>query len=336
MQSISCSGLPAALSFRIETRVDPNHVNDDEAQAGSLIGSDLGTCFGYTVRAPFPLMAMRSGTGIPLEVREDGSLPENIGEPLLHWVEGDRSIVRLYQESDEYLMWVEGDDWFHIDPAAPSITCMGSIGGPRREARIFGLPAALCYMARGYVAVHAAAVDVDGSALLLAAPGRHGKTTLAAAFAGQGYRLLAEDTTCYRPFGDPSVLPGPAMLRLRPDVYEHLSLPRATVAASDPERVFVILDEAGRGDSEPVPLRGVVFLRVWDQDEIALERVASDRVVPDLWTLTFNLPTDRSRTDCFQAVVGLATTVPIWNLHRPLSFEQLPTVIDRIVSTCLG
>jgi hypothetical protein len=179
-------------------------------------------------------------------------------------------------------------------------------------------------------------VDVDGSALLLAAPGRFGKTTLAAAFAGLGYRLLAEDTTCYRPSPDPAVLPGLAMLRIRPDVYEHVSLPGTTVAAVDPERVFVVLGEEARGDSEPVPLRGVVFLRVWDQDEIMLERVAADRVISDLWTLTFNLPNDRSRTECFQAVVSLATSVPIWNLHRRLSFEQLPAVIDRIVSTCLA
>jgi hypothetical protein len=321
--------------------MDPANVSGDVPRASidsvhAVPESGAGTCFGYNVRAPFPLMAMRSGGGDPLEVIEDDNPPENVGEPLLQWVEGDRSIVRLYQRSHDYLMWVEGDDWFRIDPGVPSITCFGSVGGPRREARIFGLPAALCFMARGHVAIHAAAVDVDGSALLLAAPGRFGKTTLAAAFAGQGYRLLAEDTTCYRPSAGPSVLPGLAMLRLRPDVYEHVSLPDATVAAVDPERVFVILDESGRGDSEPVPLRGVVFLRVWDQDEIVLERVAADRVISDLWTLTFNLPTDRSRTECFQAVVGLATSVPIWNLYRRLSFEQLPTVIDRIVSTCLA
>ena len=296
----------------------------------------VGSCFGYTVRSPFPLMAMRSGEGSPLELIEEDDPPKNVGEPLLRWFEGDRSLVRLYEKPSEYLMWVEGDDWFRIDPDAPSITCFGNVGGPRREARIFGLPAALCFMARGYVAIHAAAVEVDGSALLLAAPGRFGKTTLAAAFAGQGYRLLAEDTTCYRPTADPYVHPGLAMLRIRPDVHPHLSLPGSTVAAVEPERVFVVLDEKGRGDSGPVPLRGLVFLRVWDQDGIMLERVAPDRVIPDLWTLTFNLPNDKSRTQCFQAVVDLATAVPIWNLHRRLSFEQLPSVIERIVSTCLG
>lgn len=293
----------------------------------------VGTCFGYAVRAPFPLMALRSGQGMPLEVIEDGRPPEDVGEPLLRWVEGDRNLVRLYKQSGRYLLWSEGDDWFRIDPEAPSITCIGSLGGPRREARIFGLPAALCFMTRGDVAVHAASVDVDGSALLLAAPGRFGKTTLAAAFAAQGYRLLAEDTTCYRP-SPPSVLPGLAMLRIRPDVHEHLVIPGATVVAEDPERIFVVLDESARGDSEPVPLRGVVLLRVWDRAEIMLERVESERVIPDLWTLTLHLPDDRSRAECFQAVAGLATSVPIWNLYRRLSFEELPAVIERIVSTC--
>jgi hypothetical protein len=296
----------------------------------------VGTCFGFAVRAPFPLVALRAGHGIPLDVKEEGSPPGDVGDPLLRWVDGDRALARVYERPGEYLLWVEGDDWFRIDPHAPSITCIGAISGPRREARLLGLPAALCFMIRGDVAVHGAAVDVGGSALLLAAPGMFGKTTLAAAFAREGFRVLAEDTTCYRGSPDPSVLPGLAMLRIRPDVHEHLSIPRSTVLAEDPERVFVLLDQSTRGDNEPVPLRGVVFLRAWDRDEIMLERVASDRAIPDLWTLTFNLPNDRSRARCFQAVAGLATSIPIWNLHRRRSFETLPTVIDRIVSTCLG
>ena len=295
-----------------------------------------GTCFGFSVQAPFPLLALRSGDGAPLTVIEDAGPPEDVGEPLLRWVDRDHASVHLYERGDGYAMWVEGDDWFSIDPHAPSITCISGDGGPRREARIFGLPTALCYMTHGDIAVHAAAVDVDGAALLLAAPGRHGKTTLAAAFTGLGHRLLAEDTTCFRPSPGPAVLPGLAMLRLRPDVRDHVELPNTTVIAEDPERVFVLLDESIRGDNSPVPLAGIVFLRIWDRDEITIERVAAERVIPDLWTLTFNLPNDRSRADCFQAIAGLATSVPIWNLHRRLSFDLLPAVIERIISTCLA
>lgn len=320
--------------------VEPNNDRIDGSTAMPMneapFEDGVGTCFGFALRAPFPLMALRSGHGLPLDVIEESSPPGDVGDPLLQWVDGDRALARVYERPGEYLLWVEGDDWFRIDPYAPSITCIGDIGGPRREARLLGLPAALCFMTRGDVAMHAAAVDINGSALLLAAPGKFGKTTLAAAFAREGFRLLAEDTTCYRSSPEPSVLPGLAMLRIRPDVHEHMKIPRATVAAADPERVFVILDASARGDCEPVPLRGVVFLRVWERDEIMLERVPSDRAIPDLWTLSFNLPNDRSRAECFQAVAGLATTVPIWNLHRRLSFETLPAVIERIVSTCLG
>ena len=105
----------------------------------------VGSCFGYAVRAPFPVMALRSGEGAPLEVFEDDSLPKDVGEPLLNWVEGDRSLVRLYQQSSQYLLWVEGNDWFRVDPDAPSITCIGSAAGPRREARIFGLPSSALF-----------------------------------------------------------------------------------------------------------------------------------------------------------------------------------------------
>jgi hypothetical protein len=35
-------------------------------------------------------MALRSGKGNPLKVIEDGSPPEDPGEPLLSWMEGDR------------------------------------------------------------------------------------------------------------------------------------------------------------------------------------------------------------------------------------------------------
>ena len=56
----------------------------------------------------------------------------------------------------------------------------------------------LCFRARGDTALHAAAVEVDGQAVVLGAPGTFGKTTLAAAFHAAGHRLLSEDTTCIR------------------------------------------------------------------------------------------------------------------------------------------
>ena len=89
-----------------------------------------------------------------------------------------------------------GSSWI---PREPSVT----IGSPddaltlTAEVRMFGVPSSLITLERGDLSMHAAAVEVGGGAVVLAGPSRYGKTTLAAAFAAAGHRVLAEDmATC--------------------------------------------------------------------------------------------------------------------------------------------
>lgn len=298
----------------------------------------LTTCFGYVVRSALPLDFLRHGdtNGATLEVSEaDGEVEEPPDTPLMLWTdEAGRPFGRLHQLGAEYLVWMDNVGLFRVDPAASTITVPRSSTGPRREVRLWGVPTALCLMARGDLLIHAAAVDVGGTAVILAAPGRYGKTTLAGAFLQAGHRLLSEDTTCFRVSPAPSVVPGPAILRVRPDVYERLDLAGTRMVARDPDRVFLALEEAVRGDGEPVPIGGVVFLRHSD-DKMSMERVPAHRALPDLWTLGFKFPSDADRTRCFRGIAELAAQIPIWNLHRRLAFEELPAVVDRIASTCV-
>jgi hypothetical protein len=298
----------------------------------------LTTCFGYVIRSALPFDFLRKGdsNGTALQViQADDELPEPPEEPLMLWTdESGRPFGRLHHTGAEYLVWMDNVGSFRVDPGAPAITVPRSSTGPRREVRLWGIPTALCLMARGDLLLHAAAVEVDGTALILAAPGRYGKTTLGSAFLQAGHRLLSEDTTCFRLSPVPSVLPGPAALRVRPDVYERLEFPRTRIVARDPERVYLALDDAIRGNGSPVPIGGVVFLRRSD-DTISMERVPAHRALPDLWTLGFKFPNDADRTRCFRGIAELAAQVPVWNLYRRLSFEELPAVVDRIASTCL-
>jgi hypothetical protein len=89
-----------------------------------------------------------------------------------------------------------------------------------------------------------------------------------------------------------------------------------------------------RGNTSPVPLRGVVFLREGDED-MRLERVPMEAAFPDLWTLSFHFPTDSDRARCFGAITQLARAVPVWNLYRRMSFETLPRIVEHVVDTCL-
>src|SRR5207248_8881688 len=123
------------------------------------------------------------------------------------------------------------------------------------------MPALLCFLARGRLPLHAAAVEIDGEAILLGGQRTLGKSTLAAGFAHAGFRLLSEDLCCLDVSGKPAVLPGPAMLRVRPDIGARLALPFARQTKQTDDRRHLALDEATRGDCRPVPVRGIVFLQ---------------------------------------------------------------------------
>jgi hypothetical protein len=300
----------------------------------------LRSCYGFDVDSDLQMrLGRRSAAGgQQLRVEESDDPPAVSGEPLIEWLprENNALHVRIYACEGAYDMWTDLEGWFHIDPAASSITVPVCDDTVRREERMWGLPVALCYMARGDRPIHAAAVEVAGGALLLAAPGHFGKTTLASAFHQAGYRVLSEDYTCCRAGDEPAVLPGPALLRVRRDSYERLDLPRTEAVIEEPDRMHLAIEPPYRGDGvTPVPLKGIVLLREGDEGSV-LQRIGVDEALPDLWALAFRFPTDEDRTQCFAALVALGSRVPVWNLYRPMRYELLQESVEAVISTCLS
>jgi hypothetical protein len=280
-----------------------------------------GTCYGFEVRSELPLAYLRGGTGDPLEIRAPAPEGEAADDVLLiDWRAGpDRPLeARLWSNGSRFRLWIGDGGWFAVDPAERRIEVPAD-GGIRREERLWGIPALLCFLARGDLPLHAAACEVDGGAVVLAAPRTYGKTTIAAAFHRAGHRVLSEDTTCVRLGPDAAVIPGPAMLRLRHDVARQLELPEARLVGEDPDRIHYALRRPG--DCEPVPLRAVVFLT--EGDSAVLEQVEPPEAVRDLWALSFRLPTEKDVGRSFAAVADLAAAVPVLRLRRPLALDAL-------------
>jgi hypothetical protein len=298
-------------------------------------GATLSSVFGYRIRSEIPFLSLRGGDGTVLSITDRNVGMPDQATPLMTWTGGEGPDVQLEEVADGYVVSIEDVGSFVIDLAEPSIGISGPGTGAVREARLFGLPLALCFAHRGDVPLHAAAVDVGGAALLFVGPRLYGKSTIAAAFLNAGYRPLSEDTACYRPVPIPSIVPGPAMLRIRPDVSERLGVSRARIIGEDPDRTYLVADEDVRGDTSPVPLKGVVLLR-HGQDDMVLERVPPERSFPDLWNLSFHFPTDQDRTRLFDAITQIAREVPVWNLYRRFAIDTLPRLVEHIVTTCLG
>lgn len=297
--------------------------------------ASTGACFGCTIASPLRLRYLRGGSGGPvLAVTErDGPAEPSAGPPVMEWTRrpGYDLHARLYAgPGRRHRLWTDREGWFDMDPLEQRITVPACDDEVRREERLWGIPAAVCMVVSGHLLLHAAAVEVGGAAILLAAPGMFGKTTLAGSFHQHGYRLLAEDMSacCFEP--SPAVLPGPAMLRVRRDMYERLRF-GGEVVAEEPHRVHLALEGDRRGGGGAVPVAAVLLLRRGDGAP-RLERVAPEQALPDLWTLSFKLSGDQDRARCFEHLAQVAAEVPIYNLRRALRPDTIGAVIETVVS----
>jgi hypothetical protein len=296
-----------------------------------------GGCYGFDIRSPLSFEYLRTSGSEPLYVTEgDAKLAEPPGDFIYEWtaVPGERVSTSLYSTGDRYAVNVDTAGWFRIEPGAGRIT-VPALGpnarAPWREAIIWGTPIGLCFIRPGRLSLHAASVDVEGQGLLLAAPGRFGKTTLAGAFLREGFRLLSDDVACCTVGEAPQLFPGPALLRLRPDVFKAIEFPGTRVVDRTVSKVSLTFDGPQRGDGRPIPLRGIVLLHK-TEGELALTRVPAHEAVRDLLVLASNMLIDQARA--FEDVATLVNTVPVWRLDRRLAYGDLPRIVDLLATQC--
>ena len=293
-----------------------------------------GSCFGYEIHTSLPFRFLRGGQGEPLEVylHSTTTLP-TVGATLLHEWPADEYqpiAVTLYAAERGYQLRM-GDEWFLVDPEARRIGVPETTDELGREERALGLPMMLCFNRRGDLSFHAAAVDVGGAALIIGAPTQSGKTTLAAAFWREGHRVLSEDLACVRMGPEPVVIPGPTMLRLRPDMAEQMGVASMPDVISGRGRFRIVQDDDGLSGADPVPVRAVIML-VGESDHVSMTAMPSVEAIPHLWELVFRMPEHFDSAQCFADVADLAGRVPVWALRRPMTVESLPGVVAALAS----
>ena len=291
-------------------------------------------CYGFRISSSIPLRFAREGAddGWPvLEVVEGGDPPAELQPPVLAWTAAGAQPVsaQVHRVSDGGLaVHVDGGGWFGVDVDAARVSVPRAGEPVRREERLWGLPALLCFLGRGDLPLHAAALEVDGRAVLFGGPSRAGKTTLAAFAAAAGHRLLSEDLSCIRLDPSPHVFPGPATLRVRRDMAGVVDLPASTKYDVGDDRVHLSLDPRLRGTAASVQLAGIVLLHAGD--ELALQPCPPETALRDLWALTFRLPEPGPRAACFDRLVRLVEAVPVHRLARPLDLASLPAALAAL------
>ena len=296
-----------------------------------------GACLGYSIDSEMSFRFLRPGLG-ERRLRVSEWRPPNDpaagGELLVRWQARPNRVFHgaVHRAPDGRLV-VETSDagWFRIEPESGLVEVDDSAEEIAREVRLWTTPMLLLSIIAGATPLHAACVEIDGSAVAICAPGGHGKTTLAAALVARGHRLLAEDITISD--GKPPVTrAGPDVLRLRRPSLGNVQLgPEAEIVAETEDRLFI---RTGSSDSSPAPLGAVVLLKEGDPATIVAREDAAR--LADLWQVSFHLPSFEDRGRSFAALADLADTVPIYDMTRPLSWDQLIPAAGMVESVVRG
>lgn len=162
-----------------------------------------------------------------------------------HWLDADEITLSLARDSDHYWLRVPKQADFRLDPTSCEVMC-SPLAPDLNDATLEHLlvdqilPRYLAHL--GYVALHAAMLQVDGRTLLITAPSGWGKSTLAGLLALRGHALLSDDCSLLE-LADDRVIATPTYpsLRLWPDSAEALYPSGANTAPmaaySDKQRV---------------------------------------------------------------------------------------------------
>lgn len=209
---------------------------------------------------------------------------------------------------------------------------------PLEQLRLFLLGSvmgALLYQ-RGLFPLHGSAVETRWGAMIFVGEQGAGKSTLAAEFLRQGYRLLSDDVCAVQttPEGF-EVLPALAHIRLCADAYERLGSPAG--ARFDQDK-FVLPMGAGYCP-QPVPLRAVHLLA--DKESGALEfdllrgfdRV--QRLLENLYRPHF-LKNQITQSDLMRMAGQIAQKTTMATVTRRRDTEAIAGMVDSLESAWAG
>jgi len=172
---------------------------------------------------------------------------------------------------------------------------------------------------RGALCLHGSAVLLDGRCVVFAGPAGAGKSTLAAAMATKGKRVLVEDVCRLERDGDAfRVQPGYPRIRLWPDAAGLIAVPAAALPPLTPnwDKRFLPLDDAAhRFHDQAEPLAAIFILRPRRAlaEPAQVQELGGEHALAELAANTYGsrLLDRAQRSAEFAALGELARAVPV-------------------------
>jgi hypothetical protein len=246
----------------------------------------------------------------------------------------------LHADSAGLVLVVQDVGRFRI-AGGKSIVVEPAADVPERNVRLFLLGSAFGALLhqRGFLPLHANAVEIDGKAAAFMGASGSGKSTLAAWFHDRGFAILADDVCVVRldAEGRPIAYPGLPRLRLSDDALEATGrrvgqYPRSFLGEDDFRKYDVsIRANAARSACE----LGAVFILA-KGDQVALEELSGIEAVQALFDNTYRgafLDQVNGHQAHWTAAVQLVRKVPLFTLARTWNIDRLDEQCELILET---
>jgi hypothetical protein len=203
---------------------------------------------------------------------------------------------------------------------------------------LLGPVAALVLLLRGATLLHASVVAVNDRAVAFVGHAGAGKSTLAAAFARHGFRVMSDDIAPLSvQDGEFRVCPAYPKVNLWPESVAALcgspdALPRLTPTWG---KRYLPLDTTGF-ESRPLPLAAVYLLHP-DREAtspVRIEAVSSTDALLSLvaWSYGAVILDEQMRRREFELLTRLLARVPVRRLRRSTDLANLPAVCDAVLA----
>jgi hypothetical protein len=230
----------------------------------------------------------------------------------------------------EYLVALPGSGRILVQGGS-KITVEPEPGTDPADTRAFltGPVQAVLWHQRGLLPLHASVVARNGRAAAIAGASGTGKSTLAAALAGRGLEVLADDICVVDvpAKGAPTALPGIRRLRLWRDALEHLQIPAQRLPRALWGKEKFLLDCSEPSMNGPRRLMAVVVLTTEASGAVAIERLRGALAVAAMRSVVHMPGAARALgrdPDIFAVLVRLvAAGVTVWRLRFPADLARL-------------
>jgi len=284
----------------------------------------VGSLYGFEIKADLPLRRLNSAAGTRGELTVEAAaepLAAPGGEPAgaLVGEDGRRWFASYELEGGGCLLQMPPTGSFLLAPGAGRIA-VESTGGDAELLEHRLASSAICTLLsmRGDLVLHAAAVEVDGRAVVFCGPSLRGKSTLARALGEAGHRILGEDGIAIElAGGGPLAWPGARGVRVR---------------RPGEGRQPTLVEDPGPGEPGACPVAAVVLLGERGA-EFEAERLERARA---LALLTPNLVHSGGRASigaAFQRLAALLGSVPALRISLPDELDALPAIHQRFLDS---